>query len=51
MVEDILDLSKIQFGKFEIWEDWFVFDKLVQEVLEMCQFQADLKGIQLLRIL
>ena len=38
LVEDILDLSKIQISKFDLTQSWFSFHELVSETLEMCAY-------------
>ena len=38
LVEDILDLSKIQFNRFELNLSWFSIQDLINEALAMCQF-------------
>ena len=48
LVEDILDISKIHFNKFHITEEWFSFNTMMREVLEMCNFQAKVKNIKVL---
>jgi len=48
LVEDILDLSKIQFDKFDLQPIWFSLHEVVQETLEMCDFQAKARSIKLL---
>lgn len=48
LVEDILDLSKIQISKFDLTYSWFSFHELVSETLEMCAYQAMARKIKLL---
>ncbi len=38
LVEDILDLSKIQISKFDLNFSWFSFHQMVDESLEMCNY-------------
>ena len=47
LVEDILDLSKFQFDKFDLNYSWFGIDEVITEVFQMTEFQANLKNIQL----
>ena len=47
LVEDIIDMTRLQFSKFVINESWFNFDQVINEVLDMCRYQSDLKGIEL----
>lgn len=43
-----MDLSKIQFDKFDLQPTWFSLHEVVQETLEMCDFQAKARSIKLL---
>ena len=45
MINDILDLSKIEAGKMELKPSDFHFPAFLQGVAEMCRIRADLKGI------
>ena len=47
LINDILDLSKIEAGKLELDEDEFDLGRLVEETVETMAFQARQKGIQL----
>jgi hypothetical protein len=38
LVEDILDLSKIQISKLDLDFTWFSFHQLVSESIEMCNY-------------
>ena len=45
LINDILDLSKIEAGKMEIYPREFHFPSLLQGVVEICQIKAELKGV------
>lgn len=45
LLNDILDLSKIEAGKMELYPTDFVFSSFLQEVVEICQLWAKQKGI------
>ncbi|WP_096607804.1 MASE1 domain-containing protein [Calothrix sp. NIES-2100] len=45
LINDILDLSKIEARKMEIQPQDFNFHKFLQEVVEICQIRAQQKGI------
>jgi signal transduction histidine kinase/DNA-binding NarL/FixJ family response regulator len=45
LINDILDLSKIQAEKMEIYPTDFHFPAFVQGVVEICRIQAEQKGI------
>lgn len=45
MINDILDLSKIEAGKMELNPSDFHFPAFLQGVAEMCRIRAELKGI------
>ena len=47
LVEDILDYSKIQFGKFELNNTWFSVHDVISEALAMCKFQTIGKDVKL----
>ena len=49
LVEDIMDMSRFQFGKFETVLSWFNFHELVEEVFEIVRFLANQKGVKLLK--
>ena len=51
LVEDILDLSKIQFNRFELSLSWFSIQDLINEALAMCQFQAEARNLKLKSIM
>ena len=36
LVDDVLDLTKIQFSQFQINESWFSLHELCSDVIEMC---------------
>ncbi len=46
MINEILDISKIESGKMELVEISYRFDKLVQEIQSMMEAQAGKKGIK-----
>ena len=45
LLNDILDLSKIEAGKMELCQTDFIFSSFLQEVVEICQLWAKQKGI------
>ena len=45
LINDILDLSKIEARKMEIQSQDFNFPRFLQEVVEICQIRAQQKGI------
>jgi signal transduction histidine kinase/CheY-like chemotaxis protein len=45
LINDILDLSKIEARKMELQPQEFHFPKFLQEVVEICQIRAQQKGI------
>lgn len=47
LIEDILDLSKIQFNSFEQNLTWFSLQRVIDDVFDMVDFQALDKGIDL----
>ncbi len=47
LVEDILDLSRFEFNKFELHNSWFSIIDLIEEVFELTDFQAKSKKISL----
>ena len=44
IINDILDLSKIEAGKFELSTQEFVFEKMLQRVVNVVKFRADEKN-------
>lgn len=38
LVEDIIDLSRIEFNKFELNENWFSIKDLLEEVFDIVSF-------------
>lgn len=49
LIEDILDISKIEAGKFSIEQTDFDLHSLVNTTVKMLQVQAELKGLKLVR--
>ena len=47
LINDILDLSKIEAGKLEIRQQRVFFQKLIPEVMNIFTLQAEQKGLQL----
>ena len=47
LIEDILDYSKMKFGKFDLNLSWFSIYELVDEVLGMVDFQAVDRNVKL----
>jgi signal transduction histidine kinase len=47
LVEDIIDLSRIEFNKFELNEAWFSMKDLIEEVFDIVSFQVTSKGLLL----
>ncbi|NEQ40000.1 MAG: response regulator [Okeania sp. SIO3I5] len=45
LINDVLDLSKIEADKMELYPIQFHFPSFLQGVVEMCQIKAELKGI------
>ncbi len=45
LINDVLDLSKIEARKMELEESQFYFPAMLQSVTEMCRIKAELKGI------
>ncbi|MGB3513308.1 MAG: ATP-binding protein, partial [Microcoleaceae cyanobacterium] len=50
LLNDILDLSKIEAGKMELQFDDFHFPTFLQNVVEMCQIKAKLKDIDFIYV-
>ena len=50
LVNDILDLAKIESGKLELNDDSFTMTAIVDEGLRLFQMQADQKGVKLVRM-
>jgi PAS domain S-box-containing protein len=46
LIEDILDISKIEIGKVELQPQEFLFAHLLKGVVEICQLKAQNKGIE-----
>ena len=47
IIEDALDMSRIENNKFEINESKFELIKTIDEVIDIMKFQADLKGLKI----
>ena len=41
VINDILDMSKIEADKFTLSEDHFAFEQMLQNVLDVCSFRVD----------
>ncbi|MBO4415085.1 MAG: EAL domain-containing protein [Lachnospiraceae bacterium] len=48
LINDILDLSKLEAGNFEINEGKYELSSLISDVMNMIQFKADDKGLELI---
>jgi signal transduction histidine kinase/FixJ family two-component response regulator len=48
LINDILDLSKIEAGKMELYPKAFRFPEFIQSVVEICRLRAEQKGISLI---
>ena len=48
LINDILDLSKIEAGKFELFSQEFELRRLIEETISMLAFQAHSKGLRLI---
>jgi len=46
LVEDVLDLAKIESGKFELNPDVFKIEDLIEEINYVFKFQCQNKGIE-----
>lgn len=46
LIEDILDISKIEIGKVELQPQEFLFAHLLKGVVEICQLKAQNKGLE-----
>jgi len=44
VVNDILDVSKIEAGKFELSPERFIFDRMIHRVVNVVKFRSDEKG-------
>jgi len=38
LVDDIIDLSRIEFNRFELHEEWFSVSELIHEIFDIVQF-------------
>jgi signal transduction histidine kinase len=47
LIEDITDYSKIQLQKFDIYNSWFSFKEITDDVFQMLDFQASFKHVKL----
>ncbi len=50
IIEDIMDLSKIEFNKFEENPTLFSIKDAIEEVLELVEFQLESKKLKVKRI-
>eukprot|EP00347_Sterkiella_histriomuscorum_P019699 403340624 len=48
LVEDIMDFSTLQFNTFNLNFSWFFPQEIVSEVFQISEFQAQMKGVQLI---
>jgi signal transduction histidine kinase/DNA-binding response OmpR family regulator len=48
LINDILDLSKIEARKMELYPREFHFDEFLQSIAEICKIKAEQKGISLI---
>ncbi|OKH40593.1 serine/threonine protein kinase [[Phormidium ambiguum] IAM M-71] len=48
LINDILDLSKIEARKMELYPREFHFDEFLQSIVEICKIKAEQKGISLI---
>eukprot|EP00350_Pseudokeronopsis_sp_OXSARD2_P003336 CAMPEP_0170564350 /NCGR_PEP_ID=MMETSP0211-20121228/72402_1 /TAXON_ID=311385 /ORGANISM="Pseudokeronopsis sp., Strain OXSARD2" /LENGTH=64 /DNA_ID=CAMNT_0010883693 /DNA_START=1270 /DNA_END=1464 /DNA_ORIENTATION=- len=51
LVEDIIDLSRFEFNKFEENPTVFMIGKLIDEVADIIDLQAQSKGIKVIKAL
>ena len=47
LINDILDLSKVESGKMPVEKDWFGLRHFMHEIVSMLQIKADEKGLDL----
>ena len=47
MVDDILDLSKLEMGQMRLEKDWYYLEDTVQQVLNILHYQVKLKHLLL----
>jgi K+-sensing histidine kinase KdpD len=40
LIEDILDMSRLEFNNFELNLSWFRVEEVVKEIYEMIEYQA-----------
>jgi signal transduction histidine kinase len=40
LIEDVLDMSRLEFNNFELNLSWFCVDHIIKEVFDMMQYQA-----------
>ncbi|HEY9659338.1 MAG TPA: ATP-binding protein, partial [Allocoleopsis sp.] len=48
LINDVLDLSKIEARKMELYPKEFHFDEFLQSIAEICKIKAEQKGISLI---
>ncbi|MBE9226065.1 AAA family ATPase [Phormidium sp. LEGE 05292] len=48
LINDVLDLSKIEARKMELYPREFHFDEFLQSIVEICKIKAEQKGITLI---
>eukprot|EP01093_Parvamoeba_rugata_P000224 TRINITY_DN10208_c0_g1_i1.p1 TRINITY_DN10208_c0_g1~~TRINITY_DN10208_c0_g1_i1.p1 ORF type:complete len:717 (+),score=186.08 TRINITY_DN10208_c0_g1_i1:639-2789(+) len=47
VLNDVLDFSKMEAGKLDLIQESIALDKLIDELINLVQFEADLKSLQL----
>ncbi|MGO2076376.1 MAG: ATP-binding protein, partial [Pseudoalteromonas sp.] len=47
VLNDVLDFSKMEAGKLDLMQESIALDKLIDELINLVQFEADLKSLQL----
>lgn len=47
LVDDIIDLSRIEFNRFELYPNWFDVHEMVRDIFNLISFQITRKNIEL----